>query len=55
MHYETVKYNNIGHNTLITTSAWTNYQGTSTGEIGIMLNKISIIHVNSTMRGYITL
>ena len=42
MHDETVKYNNSGHSTLITTSAWKNYQGASTGGIGIMLNKISI-------------
>ena len=31
MHDETLKYNNIGHSTLITTSSWTNYQGASTG------------------------
>ena len=46
MHDETViiilKYTNIGHSTLITTSAWTNDQGASTGGIGIMLNKILI-------------
>ena len=42
MYDETIKYNNIGHSTLITTSAWENYQGSSTGGIGIMLNKRSI-------------
>ena len=42
MHGETVKNNTIGHSTLITTLAWTNYQGTSTGGIGIILNKRSI-------------
>ena len=36
MHNETVKYNNIGHSTLITTTEWNNYQGVSTGGIGIM-------------------
>ena len=41
MHDETVKYNTIGHGTLIT-SSWTNDQGASTGGIGIMLNKRSI-------------
>ena len=40
MHDETVKYNTIGHSTLITTSAWKNDQGASTG--GILLNKRSI-------------
>ena len=35
-------YNNSGHSTLITTPAWTNYQGASKGGTGIMLNKISI-------------
>ena len=34
MHDETVKYNTIGHSTLITTSAWTNYQGSSIGGTG---------------------
>ena len=27
MHDETVKYNNIGHRILITTSTWKKYQG----------------------------
>ena len=40
MHDETVKYNTIGHSTLITTPAWKNDQGASTAGIGIMLNKI---------------
>ena len=45
-------YNTIGYNTLITTSAWKNDQGASIGSIGIMLNK----KINKlTMRGYITL
>ena len=35
MHAETVKYNTIGHSTLIITSAWTNYQSASTVGIGI--------------------
>ena len=52
MHDETLKYNTIGHSTLITASAWTNDQGASTGGIGIILNK----NINKlTMRGYITL
>ena len=42
MHDETVKYNTIGHSTLITTSTWKNDQGASTGGIGIILNKRSI-------------
>ena len=52
MHDETVKYNTIGHSTLITTLAWQNYQGASTGGIGIKLNKRSI---NSLSRLYHTL
>ena len=37
-----IKYNTIGHSTLITTVAWKNDQGSSTGGIGIILNKRSI-------------
>ena len=42
MHDETVKYNTIGHSTLITTSAWKNDQGASPGGISILLNNRSI-------------
>ena len=42
MHNVTVKYNNIGHSTLIIISAYNNYQGASTGRISIILNKILI-------------